>query len=50
MKIVSSDTGKGFQQSSKQIEEVQENTVFTITVTPSEGYQVTLRLNGKLCR
>ena len=46
MKIVSSDTGKGFQQSSKQIEEVQENTVFTITVTPSEGYQVTLRLNG----
>ena len=47
MKIVSSDTGKGFQQSSKQIEEVQENTVFTITVTPSEGYQVTLRLNGK---
>ena len=37
---------KGFQQSSKQIEEVQENTTFTITVTPSEGYQVTLRLNG----
>ncbi|MBU5477104.1 hypothetical protein KQI72_10305 [Eubacterium sp. MSJ-21] len=46
MKIVSSDTGKGFQQSSKQIEEVQENTIFTITVTPGEGYQVTLRLNG----
>lgn len=45
MKIVSSDS-KGFQQSSKLIEEVQENTVFTITVTPSEGYQVTLRLNG----
>lgn len=37
MKIVSSDTGKGFQQSSKQIEEVQENTVFTITVTPIEA-------------
>ncbi len=46
MKIVSSDTGKGFQQSGKQIEEVQENTIFTITVTPSEGYEVTLRLNG----
>ena len=38
---------KGFQQSSKQIEEVQENTTFTITVTPSEGYEVALRLNGQ---
>lgn len=44
MDIVSN--GKVFTLSSKQINDVQENTDFTITVTPGEGYQVTLRLNG----
>lgn len=57
MKIVSSDTGKGFQQSSKQIEEVQENTVFTRSGGqgsggdpnpggPSPSGSVTLQLEG----
>lgn len=35
-----------FEDSGKELANVQENTDFTITVTPSEGYQVTLRLNG----
>ncbi len=35
-----------FEDSGKELANVQENTDFMITVTPSEGYQVTLRLNG----